>query len=206
MAQLCLWTKIRTRFGWVGFSMYACGSSVPHMRQFCLFTYPPRSRWCLSEKIIFFPKSTSSVSGSQAHLAKRKRIGFYMALYQGFYTKFVSIKSLDIFNCWERRWIDIDGASHTLSATAAIFSSVRTVFSFLRFGLSMKMPVSFTFSKDNEHMELTVIFFFPNPYAIFTHILQHYHDFQSNVTILPSVFQACTQPYSFGGWIKLIIC
>ena len=42
------------------------------MRQFCLFTYPPRSKWALSEKMIFFlPKSASSVSRPQAHLPKR---------------------------------------------------------------------------------------------------------------------------------------
>ena len=40
--------------------------------QFCLFTYPPRSKWASGEKMIFFlPKSASSVSRSQAHLAKR---------------------------------------------------------------------------------------------------------------------------------------
>ena len=61
-------------------------------------------------------------------------------------------------------------ALHTLSATAAVFSDVRTVFGFSRFGLSMT------------------------------------HDFQSNVVIFPSVVQAYTQPYLFGGWIKLIIC
>ena len=43
-----------TRFEWVGFSMYACGFSVPQMRQFCLYTYPPRSKWASTEKIIFF--------------------------------------------------------------------------------------------------------------------------------------------------------
>ena len=36
--------------------------------------------------------------------------------------------------------------------------------------------------------------------------LQHYHDFQSNVAIFPSVVQEFTQPYSFGGRIKRIIC
>ena len=45
-----------TRFGCVGFSIYACGVSVLQMRQFWLFTYPPRSKWALSEKIIFFAK------------------------------------------------------------------------------------------------------------------------------------------------------
>ena len=53
-----------TRFGCVGFSMYACGFSVP---QIYLFTCPPRSKWASSEKMIFLPKSSSSVSRSQAH-------------------------------------------------------------------------------------------------------------------------------------------
>ena len=45
--------------------------SVPQMRQFCLFTYPPRWKWASSEKMIVLAKSASSVSRSQAHLAKR---------------------------------------------------------------------------------------------------------------------------------------
>ena len=43
-----------TRFGCVGFSMYACVFSVSQMLQFFLFTYPPRSKWASSEKMIFF--------------------------------------------------------------------------------------------------------------------------------------------------------
>ena len=30
--------------------MYACDFSVPQMRQFCLFTYPSKSKWASSEK------------------------------------------------------------------------------------------------------------------------------------------------------------
>ena len=75
----------------------------------------------------------------------------------------------------------------SLSATAAIFSGVRTVFGFERFDLSMK------------------IIMMRNPYAIFVNILQHYHDFQSNVAIFPCVVQAYTQPFSFIGRIELII-
>ena len=37
-------TQTVTRFVCVGFSMYACGFSMPQMRQFCLFTYPTRSK------------------------------------------------------------------------------------------------------------------------------------------------------------------
>ena len=43
-----------TRFGCVGFSMYAWGFFVPQMRQFYFFAYPPRSKWASSEKVIFF--------------------------------------------------------------------------------------------------------------------------------------------------------
>ena len=45
-----------TPFGCIGFSMYACGFSVPQMRQFYLFTYPPKSKWASSEKMIIFAK------------------------------------------------------------------------------------------------------------------------------------------------------
>ena len=62
-----------TRFECVGYLMSACEFFVSQKRQFCLFTtYPPRSKWVSSEKMIFsLPKSASSVSRSQAHLAKR---------------------------------------------------------------------------------------------------------------------------------------
>ena len=63
-----------TRFGCVGFLIYMYGFFVPQMRQFCLFTYPPRSKWASSEKMICLPKSASSLSRSQAHfvaLSKR---------------------------------------------------------------------------------------------------------------------------------------
>ena len=43
-----------TRFGCIGFSIYACGFFVLQMRQFCLFTYSPRSKSASSEKLIFF--------------------------------------------------------------------------------------------------------------------------------------------------------
>ena len=45
-----------TCFGCVGISMYSYGFSVPQMRKFCLFTYPPRSKWASSEKMNFLPK------------------------------------------------------------------------------------------------------------------------------------------------------
>ena len=41
---------------------------------------------------------------------------------------------------------------------------------------------------------------------MFAHILQHYHDFESNVAIFFRIVKEFTQTYSFGGKMKLIIC
>ena len=54
MAQLCLWIKIRTKHWLVLSAFQTCGFSMPQMRQFCLFTYPPRSKWASYAKMIFF--------------------------------------------------------------------------------------------------------------------------------------------------------
>ena len=162
--------------------------------------------------MFFLQKSASSVNRLQAHLAKRKRIGWAI----GFNSWTIELWSLckigfndvsGMFNCWERRWIDVDGASHTFSVIFSIFSGVCTVFlGFHALVYRWEWQFLSLFSQDNEHKELTVLLFCQNPYAIFAHILQHYHDFQSNVAIFPSVVQAYTQPYSFGGRMKLIIC
>ena len=56
-----------TRFGCFGFSLYACRFVVPQMRQFCFFTYPPRSKWASTEKMLFFAKIgifCKSIAGS----------------------------------------------------------------------------------------------------------------------------------------------
>ena len=149
-----------TRFGCFEFPMYVCGFSVPQMVQFCLFTYPPRLKWASSEKMIF-----------------------YMASYQGL-SKIRLDDVSEMFNCWERRSIDVDGASHTLSPLQQ-YSRVYTLF--LAFhALVYRWGCQFL--------------------SLFSHIQQHYHDFQSNVAIFPNIVQAYTQPYSFGGRIKLIIC
>ena len=192
-----------TRFGCVSFSMYACGYSVPQMWQFCFFTYPPISKWASSEKMIFFflPKSASSVSRSKDHLAKRKRIGWSIGFNSGTNWTLYGVmpRSLckihrndvsEMFNCWERGWIDVDGTAHTLSATAAIFSGVRTVFGLNALVCRWEGQFLSPFSQGNEHTELTALLFFQNPCAIFVHILQHYHDFQSNVAqYFPALFK-----------------
>ena len=66
-------------------SMYACGFSVPQMRQFCLFTNPPISKWASSENLFFFlPKSSSSISQSQAYFpALFKRIHHHIRSAEG---------------------------------------------------------------------------------------------------------------------------
>ena len=109
-----------------------------------------------------------------------------------------SIVEDEMFKCWWRYTLHF--------STAAILLGVRTVFGFSRFGLSLRMPVSFIFLLDKEHTQLTALLLFLIMYAIFAHILQHYHDFQSNVAIFPSVVQALSQTYSFGGRIKLFTC
>ena len=88
--------------------------------------------------VSFLPKSASSVSRSQTHLAKQKRIGWSIGFssWSNWTVHGVIPRSLckirlsdvsKMFNCWERRWINVDGAPHTLSATVAIFLGVRSV-------------------------------------------------------------------------------
>ena len=101
-----------TRSGCVGFSMYVCGFSVPQMRQFCLGHQDRndlhRKRW------YFLSKSASSVSRTQAHLTKRKP---NWTLYGVIPRSLCKIRLNDVsemFKCWERRRIVVDGASHIL--------------------------------------------------------------------------------------------
>ena len=160
MAQLWFWTKIRTKEWLVlGASTFQCmraGFLCPKCVNIaCLNTLQDQNELHL-KRYFFLPKSASSISRSQAHLAKRKRIAWSIGFnsWTNWTLCDVIPRSLckirlndvsEMFNCWERRWIDVDSASHTLFATATIFSDVRTVFSFTRFGLSMRMPVSFTY-------------------------------------------------------------
>ena len=75
--------------------------------------------------------------------------------------------------------------SRILSATAAIFLDIRTVFGFFMLWFIDEDANFFHFFlQDNEHTELTMLLFLQNPYAIFAHILQYYRDLQSNVAIL----------------------
>ena len=141
------------------------------------------------------PKRASSVSRSQGHLAKWKPIGWSIGfnswtnwtLYSLIPRSLCKIRLNDVsemFNCCERWWIDVDGASRTLSATTEIFSGVRSVFGSSPLVYRWGCQFLSLLSHDNEHTELTVLLCFQNPYAIFAHFLQHYPDFQSNIAAL----------------------
>ena len=200
MAQLCLWTKIRTkqtvtRFGCLRRLFNVC------LRAFCapnatiLLVY-------LTAKIkmsfiwkddFFLPKSASSAIRLQAHLAKRKPIGWSIGfnswtnwtLYGVISRSLCKMCLKDVakmFNCWERRFTTYFLPQQQYSRVYALFLVFYALVS----------------SQDNEHTELTVFLFFQNSYAIIAHIVQHYHDFQSNVPIFASVVQAYTQPYLVG--------
>ena len=129
--------------------------------------------------IFFLPKSAKSIASPLSEAKTQWMVNWLQFLKQlNFVWRHTNVIQhvSEMFNSWERRWIDVDGASHTLSATAAIFSGAQTVFGFSRFGLLMRMPVSFTFSQANEHMELTVLLFFQNPilHMIFKVMLQYF--------------------------------
>ena len=122
---------------------------------------------------------------------------------QGLYAKFVSMMSP------KSSIVENDGdfmlmTFHTHFLPQQQYSWVYALFSHFH-ALVYRWGYQFLslFSQDNEHTELTVLLLFQNPYG---HVLQHYHDFQSNAAIFPSVVQAYIQPYSFGGRIKLVIC
>ena len=103
--------------------------------------------------IFFLPKSASSVSWSQALdgqlVLTPEQIELCMASCQGLYAKFGSMMSSKcsiVENNGELMLMALHTHFILGCSTAAIFSDVRTVFGFSRFaGLSMRMPVSFTF-------------------------------------------------------------
>ena len=160
-------------------------------------------RWFLFAKIGIFCKSIAGpLSEAKTHwmvnwLQLQNQLNFIWR-----YTKvFIQNDVSEMFNCWERRWIDVDGTSRILSATAAIFSGARTVFGF--------SPVAsfFHFFHKISNIRSWRWFSSSKIRTQFSHIFFNItYDFQSNVAIFPSVVQTYTQPYSFGGRIKLIIC
>ena len=145
-----------TRFGCVGFSMYACAFSVPQMCQFCLLTYPPRSKWASCENMIFFFAKIvifcKSIAVSLSEVKMQWVVNWLQLLNQlefvWRHTKVVMQNSSRwcLWNvqllrttvnwCWWR-------LMHTFCHSSNIF--VRTVLGLSSFGLSMRMSISFTF-------------------------------------------------------------
>ena len=124
-----------TPFGSVGFSMYGRGFSVSQIRQL--------SKCVSSDKMNFFAKIsifskliTCLLNKAKTPESTPEPIGLFMASYQGFYAKFVSMMSP---KC------SIIEKDADFLPQQPIFSGVRTVFGFSRFGLSMRMPVSVIF-------------------------------------------------------------
>ena len=138
MAQLCLWTKIHTKqwlvLGVPAFQCMRAGFLCPKCQNFaCLHTRQDQDELHLKRWFFLLPKSASSVSRLQAHLAKRKRVACSIdfnfwtnwTLYDAIPRILCKIRFNDVsemFSCWERRWIDVDGASHTLSFCFWLFT------------------------------------------------------------------------------------
>ena len=138
-------SKIRTKQWLVlvvlAFQCMCAGFLCPKCKNFaCLHTRQDQNELHGNGQF-FLPKSSSFVSRSQVHLEKRKRIGWSIGVIPRSLCKIRLNDVSEVFNCWEGRWIDVDGSSHTLCCYGrVIFSGVCTIFGFSRFGLSMRMP------------------------------------------------------------------
>ena len=155
-----------TQFRCVGFSMYACEFSVSQTRQFPLLTYPPRSKWASSEKMVFF-------------FAK---IGIFCKSIAG---PFSEAKTLQLLNQLNFVWhhtkvfmqnllmmspkcsiVENDGelmlmTLHTDFLPQQQYSRLYALF-LAFYALVYRWVCQFLslFSQDNEHTELTVLLFF----------------------------------------------
>ena len=177
------------------------------------------------DDFFFFAKSASSVNRSQNHLAKLKRIEpveLFSASYQGVYAKFVSMMSP---KC---SIIENDGelllmALHTHFLPQQQYSRVYALvlgFHALVYRWWWWWP---RWPNDQNELHLKRWFFFflliadPFSEAKLKHIHNHIRWTDRRIKLigifyksiagpLPSVAEAYTQPYSFGGRLKLIIC
>ena len=95
-----------------------------------LYIYAKTKMSFIWKNVFFLPKLAFSVSRSPAHLGNRKRMGWSIGfnswtnwtLYGIIPRSLCKIPLNDVsemFNCWERRWIDVDGEE----PAAAIFSN-----------------------------------------------------------------------------------
>ena len=103
------------------------GFSVPQMRQVCLFTCPPRSKWASSEKMIFFPKSASSVNRSVAILPSVIQVYTQPYLFGGRIKLIICLFRHELRTSWRKnlRWLTLDDIAiikkHTFTQCPIIF-------------------------------------------------------------------------------------
>ena len=187
-----------TRFGCVGFSTHANGFSVPQIWQFYLFTYPPRSKRTLSEddffaKIGIFCKS---IAGPLSEVKKQLMVNWliepielFMASYKSLSAKCSTVQNDGELMLMALSWVyALYLAFHALvyrwgcQLLSFLFHKITNIRSWRCFSSStIRTQFSHTFC------DITMIF-------------------KSRFVIFLSVVQAYTQPYSFSGKIKLIIC
>ena len=115
----------------------------------------------------FLQKSASSVSWSQPHLAKRKCIGWSIGFNSWTnWTLYVVIpRSLckihlndifEMFNCWERQWIDVDVRfMHICCHSSNILGCTHCFWLFTLWLIGEDASFFFSFfTQDNEHTEV----------------------------------------------------
>ena len=151
-----------TLFVCVGFSMYVFGFSMLQMRQFCLFTYPPSSKWVSSKKMIFFCQNLYLLTVGWSIGFKSWTTWPCMSSYQGLYAKFISIMSPKcsiVENDVELMLMALYAhflPQQQFSRLFALFLAFHAlVYRWGRQFLSL-------FSLANEHTELMVFLFFQN--------------------------------------------
>ena len=224
MLQLCLWAKIRTKqwlvLGALAFQCMRVGFLCPKCDNFaCLHTHPDLNelhlkRWFFFAKIGIFCKSIAGpLSEAKTHwmvnwLQLLNQLNFVWRNTKVFIQnssqwclRNVQLLRITVNWCWWWRF------THTFCHN--ILWCKHCFWLFTLWFIDEDASFFHFFHKiTNILSTLTVLVFFQNPYAIFANILQPYHDFQSNVAIFSSVVEAYTrtQPYWFGGRIKLIIC
>ena len=221
-----------TRFGCAGFSMYACGFSVPQMQQFCLFSYPPRSKWASYEQIIFFlPKSASAAPRWPNDICSAADNAIFKNRAQNIEYRFScvarstvllkpNVASILLFNFCEQKFIQhgpITTAIDCNGLSLLIFKE-----KWLNYASGQKSALNSESFWVCWLFNVCVLVFCASNATIFlvcipAKIKMSFiwkDDFLCQIGIFcksiacpfPSVVQAYTQPYSFGGRIKLIIC
>ena len=122
MAQLCLWTKIRTKQWLVldasAFQSMRADLLCPKWDTFACFVWKDD----LLPKIRIFCKSIAGpLSEAKSHwLQFLNQLNFVWR--QRSLCKICLNDISEMFNYWERRWIDVDGAAHTQQQYSRLYA------------------------------------------------------------------------------------